>query len=274
MTDDAVVFVGRITAQGASDAVNQLTLWLQEIQAIAAVATTIGVLITLYVAVVREPRKAAAERKRHEAQIDALRHVRGKRVAAHARKVFASSARTPIFGDSWWTVRIDNTSNAVTTILAVEVKAIDTNGFEVTDGCEQANNTMRFDQAFDRSIHAALSTFTGASERSNRLPPAFKQALRDALVGHFATEWERILPPNQHTVIAYRTTKPDYTLRVTIDYEDQAGYQWRRTDARQPERVSMEPLLAASTDATAAGDGAFGCVDDLNRGPRRLPSDA
>ncbi len=260
MTNDAVVFVGRITAQGASDAVNQLPLWLQEIQAIAAVATTIGVLITLYVAVVREPRKAAAERKRHEAQIDALRHVRGKRVAAHARKVFASSARTPIFGDSWWTVRIDNTSNAVTTILAVEVKAVDNKGFEVRDGCEQANNTMRFDQAFDRSVLAALSTFTGASERSNRLPPAFKQALRDALVGHFATEWERVLPPNQHTVMAYRTTKPDYTLRVTIDYEDQAGYQWRRTDTGQPERISMEPLVAASADRTAG--------DWRLRGPR------
>lgn len=86
-----------------------------------------------------------------------------------------------MFGDSWWTVRIDNTGNAVTTILGVEVKAIDTKGFEVPDGCERANNTMPLDQAFDRSILAALSTFTGASEqRSSLLPPTFKQALRDA----------------------------------------------------------------------------------------------
>ncbi|HTX98024.1 MAG TPA: hypothetical protein VME67_26270 [Mycobacterium sp.] len=245
MTNDALVSVGRITAQGTSDVVNQLPLWVQEIQAVAAVATTIGVLIALYVAIVREPRKAAEERKHHKARFDALRRAQGKRVAAQARKVFPSSIRTPMFGDSWWTVRIDNTSNAVTTILAVEVKAIDTKGFEVPDGCEQANNTVPLDQAFDRSILAALSTFTGASEqRSSLLPPTFKQALRDALVGHFATAWDRTLSPNQHAVMAYRTTKPDYTLRVTVDYEDQAGYQRRRTDSSQPERISTEPLLS------------------------------
>ena len=253
MTNGALVFVGHITAQGTSDSVNQLPLWLQETQAIAAVAIIIGVLIALYVAVVREPRKAGEERRRHKAQIDALRRVQRKRVAAQARKIVPSCVRTPIFGDSWWTVRIDNTSNAVTTILAVEVKAIDANGIEVPDGCKQANNTMPVDQAFDRSVLAALAesspggfeqssfgemTFAGAwRQRSSRLPPALKQALRDALVGHFATGWQRTLPPNQHTVMAYTTTKPDYTLRVTIEYEDETGYQWRRTNASQPKRM-------------------------------------
>lgn len=66
MTNDTLVFAGRITAQGTSDVANQLPLWLQEIQAVAAIATTIRVLIALYVAVVREPRKAAEERKRHK----------------------------------------------------------------------------------------------------------------------------------------------------------------------------------------------------------------
>ncbi|WP_068176323.1 hypothetical protein [Mycobacterium sp. UM_CSW] len=243
MTNGPVAFVERITAQGTSDVVNQLPLWLQEIQAVAAVATTVGVLIALYVAVVREPRKAAEERRRHKAQIEALRRVRGKRVAAQARKVFPSCMRTLMFGDTWWTVRIDNTSNAVTTILAVEVKAIDTKGFEVADGCEQANNAMRVEQALDRSILAALSTFNSASEQRSDLPPTFKQALLDALVGHFATAWQRTLSPNQHAVMVYRTTKPDFTLRVTIDYEDQAGYQWRRTDSGQPERTGEAPTL-------------------------------
>lgn len=71
MTNDTLVFAGRITAQDTSDVANQLPLWLQEIQAVAAIATIIGVLIALYVAVVREPRKAAEEGKRHKAQIDA-----------------------------------------------------------------------------------------------------------------------------------------------------------------------------------------------------------
>jgi hypothetical protein len=216
MTNDASLSIGHIIAQGTSSAGDQLALWLQGTQAIAAVATTIGVLIALYVAVVREPRKAAAEHRRHEAQRDALRRAMRKRVAAQARKVVSSCVRAPMFGDSWWTVRIDNTSNAVTTILAVEVQALDTKGVEVPDGCEQANNTMPLDQAFDRSILAALSTFTGASEQRSSLPPTFKQALRDALVGHFATAWEPILSPNQHAVMAYRTTNPDYTLREVV----------------------------------------------------------
>lgn len=220
---------------------NGLALWLQGTQAIAAVATTISVMIALYVALIREPRKAAEERRRHQAQVDALRRAARKRVAAQARKVVPSCVRAPMFGDSWWTVRIDNTSNAVTTILAVDVAAIDADGIRVPDGCRQASNTMPVDQAFDRSIRAALSG--GGSEGSQhgtRLSPALKHAVQNALVGHLATEWERTLPPNHHTVMAYTTAKPEYTLRVTIDYEDEAGYQWRRTDISPPKRMGKE----------------------------------
>jgi hypothetical protein len=37
------------------------------------------------------------------------------------------------------------------------------------------------------------------------------------------------------------TTRPEYTLRVTVDYEDEAGYQWRRTEIGQPKRIDTEP---------------------------------
>jgi hypothetical protein len=210
-------------------------LWLQEIQAVAAVATTIGVLIALYVAIVREPRKAAEERRYHEVQMAALRRAHGKRVAAQARKVFASCVRTPMLGDSSWSVRIDNAGTAATTILAVDVTAIDANGIEVPDGCRPASVTMPVDQAFDRSVRAAISAYS--PPRSGQLPAAFTQTLRDSLVSHFATEWPRTLPPNQHTVRAYTTARPEHRLRVTIDFEDKTGYQWRRTDTGQPKRV-------------------------------------
>jgi hypothetical protein len=48
--------------------------------------------------------------------------------------------------------------------------------------------------------------------------------------------WQRTLLPNQGTVMAYTTTEPDYTLRVTIEYEDETGYQWRRNTS-QPKRI-------------------------------------
>ena len=68
-----------------------------------------------------------------------------------------------MFGDSWWAVRIDNASNAVTTIVAGDVKAIDVNGIEVPDGCRQANYTMPVDQ-WQR-------TDTGQPERMDKQPP-------------------------------------------------------------------------------------------------------
>jgi hypothetical protein len=273
MASDALLCTVPVSAQGTATGVNAATPWFQEIQAIGAVATTIGVLIALYVAIVREPRKAAEERKRHKAQFDALRRVHGKRVAAQARKVVPSCARTPIFGDTWWTVRIDNTSKAATTILAVEVAAMDANGIEVPDGCRQANNTMPVDQALERSVLAALSTFAGGSqEQGSELSPALKHVLRDAFIGHFATGWQRILPPNQASVMAYTTTKPDYTLRVTIEYEDESGYLWRRTDTSQPKRVGWESLLAGGADwidspAGGLGRRTLGRTGDV--GPRR-----
>jgi hypothetical protein len=164
--------------------------------------------------------------------MNVLHRAEKERIAAQARKVVPSCLRTPMFGDTWWAVRIDNASNALTTIIAVDVTAPDTNGLEVPCGCGQANNTMPVDQAFDRSIHAVLS---GSSLRG--LEPAFKHAIRDALTGHIVKEWPRTLPPNQHAVMAYTTTNPDYEIRVTIDYEDEAGYLWRRTDTSQPRRA-------------------------------------
>jgi hypothetical protein len=141
-----------------------------------------------------------------------------------------------MFGESSWTVRIDNASNSVATLPWVDVMAIDTNGFEVSHGCTQANDLLPVDQVFERSVRAALSD---ASRRGieRALVPTFLQAIRDALIGHFVTEWPRTLPPNQHAVMAYTVNDPNYKLRITIGYEDEAGYQWQRTDTSQPRRA-------------------------------------
>ena len=110
MTNDALTFVGRINALGPPIVANQTPLWLQEVQAVAGIATTIGVLIALYIAAIREPRKDAAERRHHAEQIDALHRAEQARIAAQARKVLPSCVRTPMFGETSWTVRIDNAS--------------------------------------------------------------------------------------------------------------------------------------------------------------------
>jgi hypothetical protein len=100
---DALVFLTRITAQGTSHLVSQTSLWVQVMPATVAVATTVGVLITLAVAVVGEL---------------------NKRVVGQAR--------------SCWRTRIEDTTSAIMNILARDVKAIVANGSEEPDGGGQA----------------------------------------------------------------------------------------------------------------------------------------
>ena len=247
MNNNALEFVGHINALGPPIAANQTPVWLQEVQALAGIATTMGVLIALYIAAIREPRKDAAERRHHAAQIDALRRAEQARIAAQARKVLPSCLRTPMFGETSWTVRIDNASDAVITILGVGVAALDTNCFEVPHGCSRAAGMAPVDQVFDLSIRAALDDMSrGRFEQE--LVPAFKHAVRDAMVGHFVNEWPRTPPRNQYAVMAYATTDPKYKLRITIDCKDEAGYQWRRTDTTQPRRTDDAPQRGTGTE--------------------------
>jgi dienelactone hydrolase len=53
---DAVAFLTRITGRDTAHVLNQMSLWPQAIPTSAAALTTVGALITLYVAIVREPK--------------------------------------------------------------------------------------------------------------------------------------------------------------------------------------------------------------------------
>src|SRR4029077_8316515 len=176
MNNNALEFVGHINALGPPIAANQTPVWLQEVQALAGIATTMGVLIALYIAAIREPRKDAAERRHHAAQIDALRRAEQARIAAQARKVLPSCVRAPMFGDASWIVKIDNASDAVITVLGVDVAALDTNCFEVPHGCKRAAGIAPVDQVFDRSIRAALWDMSRGKFEDEAVP-AFKQAV-------------------------------------------------------------------------------------------------
>lgn len=236
MTNQTLVSLGRITTQCASQAASQSPSWLQVIQAIGSIATAIGVLIALYIAVIRDPREASEEHRHHLAQMDALARARADRARAQAEKLVASCARTPLLGDSWWTARIDNASSAVTTIVSVDVMAVGPEGVEIIGGCHRATSIMPLDKAFDESIRAAISE---SLETGLERPPtdAVREAIRDALGVHFVNAWPRTLRPSQHAVMAYTTTDPNYKLRITVDFEDEAGFRWRRTDAGHPRRL-------------------------------------
>lgn len=69
MITHALVLGGPMAAPCASQAVTQSPQWLQLVQAIGSSATTIGVLIALYIAIIREPREASEVHWHHEAQM-------------------------------------------------------------------------------------------------------------------------------------------------------------------------------------------------------------
>lgn len=211
-------------------------LWLQITQALGATATTVGVLTALYIALIREPREAFAEHRYHAARMDALRRITSERFGAQARKLVPSCARTPMLGDSSWAVRIDNASHQAITILKVIVIAIDTDGLEVPNGCRPVNHTASVDPGVHQSIRAALSESLEPAVDQPASGP-IRQAIRDAVAVHFVNDWPRVLPPNDHAVRCYTVSDADHKLRVTIDYEDEAGFRWRRTDAGQPQRT-------------------------------------
>jgi hypothetical protein len=55
---------------------SQSPQWIQITQAIGSVATTIGVLTALYIAVIRDPRKASQEHIHHLERLNALYSVK------------------------------------------------------------------------------------------------------------------------------------------------------------------------------------------------------
>jgi len=192
------------------------------IQATGGIATTIGVLTALYIAVIREPRQASEEHRHHMAQLAAAERVKREQAGAHARKLVPACERAPILGDRWWTVRIDNASAAATIIHSVAVTAVDTNGIEVRGGVQAADNAR-----------LALSERLGSRLQAPQ-SGVLEQVVQTAVTDHFVKDWPRSLPSHRHAVMAYTATDPSFRLHVTVEYEDDEGFQWRRTDTGEP----------------------------------------
>lgn len=248
---------------------NQIPMWLAITQ---SVATTGGVLLALWAALWREPKKAREDRRRYDDQMATLQRAENDRIAAQARKVVPSVNRADMFGENLWMVRVNNLSNGAVSLLDVRVAAFDAEGNEVENGCRQANNEVQIGQGIERIIMESLrGGLSGAMQSepmqminqmlgqtgigrtsphlttmnrqqmdrfiTQRLGADFGERLREAMAGELATEWMKTLTPNQNTVMAFKAESADYTLRVFIEFEDEAGYRWERNDNSQPRKI-------------------------------------
>jgi hypothetical protein len=70
-----------------------------------------------------------------------------------------------------------------------------------------------------------------------RLGQGVSERFRDAMLGQLAREWMPTLTPGQFAVMAFQTIDRNARLRVVLEFEDEAGYRWRRPDDGQPVRI-------------------------------------
>lgn len=219
---------------------------------VAAIATTFGVVVALVVAL----------RNAQQDRVD-----RREMRAAQARKVIPAATRAEILGPRMWVLAVLNRSEAMVRHLSVEVVGHDADGQAVENAASLANDKVDLSQAFSKAMPPGVSTlmdmlsnpvaamdpsgFLGSEQfaaMQNRGPfPAYmfaaqqqpnpKVELQQAIGACFTSEWPTTLTPTREVSMAVQAAEAARKLTVTITFEDEAGYQWRRTDDGMPELI-------------------------------------
>jgi hypothetical protein len=163
--------------------VNVIPAWLQ---ISTSISTTVGVLIALYVAVWREPRKARRERddrdtqatedrNRYNDQMVALQRAEDDRIAAQARKIVPEIASGDRFGENIWLAHIQNASTGVINNLRVVVMAYDDQDAVVEDGVRKATGELDISGAMEKIISDAVGGGMGGLMNSSPLAGLSRQ---------------------------------------------------------------------------------------------------
>jgi hypothetical protein len=161
---------------------------------------------------------------------------------ASARQVKAYRTPVTLLGPQVWAVTVMNHSTSLAVGLKVLVDAVDSDGNDLPDGAERSQqpitevfSRLRTDpwpDAHRPSIDPTRATPAG--------PQVFPNTPVDVVAAHTAVSFPRWLRPNQRASALY-AVKPHATLRVRIQFEDEAGEVWSRTNEAEPERVSSPP---------------------------------
>ncbi|TWS20212.1 hypothetical protein FK529_08845 [Tsukamurella asaccharolytica] len=253
-----------------------------------SVATTIGVLIALAVAVLtyvkmrqdrkRDDERAREDRDRYETQLATLQRAERDRIEAQARRIVPTVFPAEMFGPNVWTVRVVNSSSAPITELGVQVVAFDADGKEVENGLTKSS-AVGLDQAIERMvrpiIRSAMNAGMGsiqmsgpglsgpiaaamgarADQAANAAAPQMSARVREAVTGSMVSVWPRTLIPEQPAIMTFEAAAGVVDLGVLIQFTDEAGYRWMRTDETMPQQIhddtppaengSDEPSVAA-----------------------------
>jgi hypothetical protein len=185
-----------------------------------------------------------------DANLSAL--TEGAEGAASARQV--SIYRTPValLGPQIWAVTVVNHSTSLAVGLQVSVDGVDSEGNDLPDGARRSTQAIA-------DVFAKLRTgpwpdaYQPLTDPGGALPAGRPVCLinrMDLVAAHNALHFPRWLRPNQHASALY-SLESNASPRVRIQFEDEAGELWSRTNDAEPERVSSTSRGPGAVRGTA-----------------------
>jgi hypothetical protein len=158
-----------------------------------------------------------------------------------APEVLTSAVPAEFLGSGIWAVTVHNCGPSLVTGLTVAVGAVDAHGKDVPDGVIRSGRAIAASDFF-----AALRTNPWRGDPPSPTEPGIAVIDRgrrflaervDVLAAHTALAFPHWLRPGQHSSALYSVAE-DAHPRVRIEYHDDAGIRWSRTDGAAPLRIA------------------------------------
>jgi hypothetical protein len=163
---------------------------------------------------------------------------------ASVRQVTIYRTPLPLLGPQIWAVTVANHSTSLALDLTVHVDAVDSDDNHLPDGVTRSKQDLTDVFAKLRAgrwpdeYRPLMNTHGAAPARG----ASFLTNGMDVLAAHTALDFPRWLRPNQHASALY-ALEPNASIRVRVQFEDEAGEVWSRTHNAEPERVSPSSAL-------------------------------
>ncbi|OBB56760.1 hypothetical protein A5757_01470 [Mycobacterium sp. 852013-51886_SCH5428379] len=163
--------------------------------------------------------------------------------ADQARKVMNYRTSVSILGQGVWRVKTHNHSAGPVSHLNVRVSAVDGNGNVIANSIQRTKEVLSNQEVFARLLGDAFSgslrPIIGpgfASMASRSLTPTVQPQFQDVFVAHAADGFPSGLAPDESAVALY-VLPPGAEPVVVIEFRDEAGTSWSRTNDGEPERL-------------------------------------
>jgi hypothetical protein len=155
-----------------------------------------------------------------------------------------TTCRTPVpqLGPYIWGVTVVNDGTSLAVGLTVSVQAVDAEGDLVTGGAVRSRQSTvdvfsKLRVARWPQEHGPMLDVDPAALARRR---SFLTTPMNVLAAHTALDFPSWLRPRQHASALYEL-RPDASPRVHIQFEDEAGCMWSRTNDDEPQQLSPSP---------------------------------